>query len=855
MTSLALRNLGARKLRSFLTALAIVLGVMMVAGTYVLTDTIEQSFDKIFAESNEGVDAVVTSKQAVETDDNTEPPIDVGVLDRVREVDGVSIAEGNIGDPQVAIIDKEGERIGGGGAPTFAISASTSDAARERFDPLTYVEGGPPEAKDQVTIDKAAAEKGDFSLGDQVTLAGKTEAKQYRLVGIATLGDVENFGGASLALLTLPEAQRITGKQGQFDQITVAAEEGVDQETLAKNIGAALPPTAEVETGEEDTESSQEDIGEFINILKTALLVFAGVSLFVAAFLIFNTFSITVAQRTREFAMLRTLGANRRQIITSVVVEAFAIGLGASVLGLLAGIGFAPVIGLLFDAIEIGLPKEGTVVETRTIVVALVLGTGLAVLAALIPAVRATRVSPVTGLREGAVLETSVGRRRRGVFGIALTALGGVVMALALFGALTPGEAWVGVGAATVFIGVALLSPRLVRPMASVVGRPLETTRGVAGRLARENTTRNPGRTATTAAALMIGLALVSFVTVFAAGLKGSIDDAIDEGITADLLLSNTDNFSDIPALAAEEVKDVPGVESSSPYRYTQAQVEGADGTSYLSLIDPATVNDIFDFDWREGSAETASGLGTTDAFVDEGWAEDNDIGVGDSFAVTTPSGRKLEYAVTGTFKDNTDFFGDYVASGQDAAAYGEADNVTNVFITLADDADGDAVRGEIEDVVDTAFPTAKVQNREELKDAIGSQLNQLLGVVYALLGLAVIVSLFGIVNTLALSIYERTRELGLLRAVGMSRRQVRRIIRYEAVITALIGAVLGLILGILFAILVSRPLADEGFVLKFPVATLLVLLVLAAIAGVLAAIGPARRASRLDVLRALAYE
>jgi putative ABC transport system permease protein len=274
-----------------------------------------------------------------------------------------------------------------------------------------------------------------------------------------------------------------------------------------------------------------------------------------------------------------------------------------------------------------------------------------------------------------------------------------------------------------------------------------------------------------------------------------------------------------------------------------------------LSLIDPATVSDIFDFDWREGSAETASDLGPTDAFVDEGWAEDNDIGVGDSFAVTTPSGKELEYAVTGTFKDNTDFFGDYVASGQDAAAYGEADNVTNVFITLADDADGDAVRGEIEDVVDTAFPTAKVQNREELKDAIGSQLNQLLGVVYALLGLAVIVSLFGIVNTLALSIYERTRELGLLRAVGMSRRQVRRIIRYEAVITALIGAVLGLILGILFAILVSRPLADEGFVLKFPVATLLVLLVLAAIAGVLAAIGPARRASRLDVLKALAYE
>ena len=850
MTSIALRNLGARKLRTFLTALAIVLGVMMVAGTYVLTDTIEQSFDDIFTESNQGVDAVVTSKEAVETEDGQEPPIPVAVLDAVRGAEGVEAAEGGITDPQVAIIDSEGERIGGGGAPTFAFSTTA-----ERFDPLEYPEGGPPAADDEVVIDKAAAENAGFELGDQVTLAGKEEAKAYELVGIATLGDVESFGGASIALLTLPEAQLITGKQGQFDQITVAAEPGTDQVTLAKNIAAVLPDEIQVETGADNTESQQDDVGEFISILRTALLVFAGVSLFVAAFLIFNTFSITVAQRTREFAMLRTLGANRRQIITSVVVEAFAIGLFASVLGLLAGIAFAPVIGLLFDALEVGLPKEGTVVESRTIITALVLGTGLAVLAALIPAVRATRVPPVAGLREGAVLETSGGRRRREVIGLGLTALGIALMALALFGALTPGEAWVGVGAATVFIGVALLSPRLVRPLASVVGRPLERLRGVSGRLARENSVRNPGRTATTAAALMIGLALVSFVTVFAAGLKGSIDEAIDEGITADLLLGNTDNFSDIPALSQRAVSTVEGVETASPYRYTEALVDGEADNSFLSLVNPDTVNDVFDFEWREGGPETAAGLGPTDAVVDEGWASERDLAVADSFGVTTPSGEKIEYEVAGTFKDNTDFFGDYFASDARVDAYNESDNVTNVFIKLADGADADAVRGEIEGIVDQAFPTAQVQNRQELKDAIGDQLNQILGVVYALLALAVIVSLFGIVNTLALSIYERTRELGLLRAVGMSRRQVRRIIRFEAVITALIGAVLGLVLGVVFAVLVSRPLADEGFVLKFPIATLLVLLVLAAIAGVLAAIGPARRASRLDVLEALAYE
>jgi putative ABC transport system permease protein len=850
MAAIALRNLWARRLRTFLTAFAVVLGVMMIAGTYVLTDTISRSFDEIFEESNQGVDAVVKTNEVVDTMDGVVPPFKADVLETVRRTPGVAEAVGEISDQQTAIIGSDGERIGGNGAPGLALST-----VPERFDPLTYEQGGPPTADDQVAIDVATADNEGFDLGDRITLAGPGETRDFTLVGTAKLGNSESLGGATIAVLTLPAAQAITGKEGQFDQIVAAADDSTTPDRLAANLAEVLPPNVEAETGAENTESQKQDINEGIGFLKTALLVFAGVALFVASFLIFNTFSITVAQRTREFAMLRTLGANRRQIIVSVVLEALVIGLLGSGIGLVAGIGFASVLEGLFQALEIDLPKTGTVIATRTIVVSLLLGTSLTVLSALMPAVRATRVPPVTGLREGAVLTTPREHRARAAIGALLATLGVVAMALGLFGVLDPGEAWLGIGAVAVFIGVALLSPRLVPPLAALVGVPLDRLRGVSGRLAHENAVRNPGRTAATAAALMIGLALVSFVAIFAAGLKGSIDEAIDESITADLFLANTDGFSDIPSNTDPAVAAIPGIEAAVPLRYTQyGKPGGGDGGS-LTLIHPANAADVLDLKWKDGSQELLTDMGPTDAVVDENFADDEGLEVGDAFPVLTASGREIDYTVSGTFEDQADFIGDFAASDANAAAYGEAKNATNVLIKFDPDADANAVRSQIEEVVKTRFPTVEVQNQQELKDSIGDQLNQLLGGVYGLLFLAVVVSLFGIVNTLALSIYERTRELGLLRAVGTSRRQVRRIVRYEAVITALIGAVLGAILGVIFAVLISRPLADEGFTLTIPVGTLLILLVLAALAGVLAAIGPARRASRLDVLQALSYE
>jgi len=848
MGAIALRDLASRKVRTALTAVAIVLGVMMIAGTYILTDTIDSSFDKIFTESSKGTNAVVAAKETIKVDDNSTPSFDGSALKTVQGVDGVTAAAGGIFDGTGAIFDKSGDRLGGGGAPTFLSSDLPA-----RFDPFTYVEGRKPQGPDELVLDRQTADNGKFELGDKVEVAGKAPAKKYTLVGVAKLGEVSSFGGAGVAMLTLPEAQRATGKRGRLDSISVAADPGVSDEQLKQRLQAALPNTVEVKTTDENIQSQRDDISSFTGFFKTILLVFSGVALLVGAFLIFNTFSITIAQRTREFAILRTLGASRRQIMISVVLESFLVGLIGSALGLLAGIGFAPAVNALFKSVGIDLPNAGTIIATRTVVVSLLVGTIVTMIAAIVPAIRATRVDPVQGLREGAMLETQKSHRLRTAIAVGLTALGVLLMALGVFGLLDPGEAFVGIGALAVFLGVALLSPRLVKPLASAYGRPVQRLAGVSGKLARENSMRNPGRTASTAAALMIGLALVSFVAIFAAGLKGSINDAFDKTIVADLVVGDTEGFQSMPVAAAGPLSKVDGVEVASPTRYAQDKVKGDDG--YATLVDLKTVDKVMTLDWKDGDVRELSMLGPRDAVVDEKWAKKKGFGLGDSFTALTPSGKHVTYKVRGTFIDNADFNGDYIASDVNAPAYNQGDSAQNILLKFAPGSDEKSVRPAVDKLVETQYPVAQVKNQDEFKGFISDQVGQILSVVYALLFLSVIVSLFGIVNTLALSIHERTRELGLLRAVGMSRRQVRRVVRYESVITALIGATLGGILGVIFAVVISRPLADEGFTLSIPVPTLVILALLSMLAGVIAAIGPARRASRLDVLNALAYE
>jgi putative ABC transport system permease protein len=853
MGKLALRGLAARKLRAALTAVAVILGVALVSGTYVLTDTMNASFAEIFRTANAGTDVIVSREEAVESETNAPPPMPASVLDEVRRVDGVASAAGSIFE-LADVFDEDGERIGSQGAPSFVASVQP-----EPFETLTYPEGRAPRRDDEVAVLEVTAERDGFGIGDVIQVSARRAAKRYRIVGIARFGDVSSLGGASIVVTTLREAQRIAALEGRFNQVSVEAAEGVRPEELAERIAAALPDGFHVRTGEQDAAEQSADIEEDLGFFQTALLVFAGIALFVGAFTIFNTFSITVAQRTREFAMLRTLGASRRQVLRAVVAEALVIGIVASGLGLLAGIGLAPLLNGLMKAFGIDVPSTGLVVESRTVIVSLVVGTLVTLAAALVPAVRATRVPPMAALREDALPAPERRRRRVSALATLLLVAGVVLLCVGLFGGSDEDAtvlSLLGGGAALVFLGMALASPRLVRPIAAAVGRPIERARGLTGRIARENTVRNPGRTAVTAAALMVGLALVVFVTVFAEGARRSVEDVIDRQFAGDLLIQNTDGFSPIPGPVADAARDVEGVRLVSPTRTSEARlVGGSDDTIRPTGVDPESFAELFDLEWEEGDDDEAlTGLGPREAVLDIAWADREGIDVGDRFTVVTPRGTERTYTAVATF-DNPDLTGEFVIRNDTLARdYGE-ERIAIILVSVEPGADVKAVQDRLNERLKAEFPVAEALDQQGVKDRIAESLNQLLGLIYVLLALAIVVSLFGIVNTLALSIHERTREIGMLRAIGMSVRQMRQVVRYEAVITALIGAVLGTLLGLFFGWLVMQPLRDDGFSFAVPVPTLIVLLVVSALAGVLAAIGPARRATRVRILEALAYE
>jgi putative ABC transport system permease protein len=852
LVSLAAKSLWGRKRRAATTILAVLIGVSLVSGTYVLTDTINRAFDEIFHESLKGTSVVISAEQPVRQESGEVNSFSAAVLPKVRKVPGVSLASGSIFSPG-GLFTESGDTIGAQFSPKF-ISSRLPD----RLESLTYVDGRPPDTAGQVSLDKAAAEDAGLEIGDRIRVAGQTRAKSYRLVGLTELGNA-SFGGASIAQLILPEAQFVTDKTGQFDQISVAAAKDVTPTELRARVQKVVPSTLRVETAQQNADRQTSEVEDDLGFLTTALFVFAGVALIVGAFVIFNTFSITVAQRVREFGMLRTVGASRRQILTSVVAESLLIGIVGAVLGLFAGLAIAAGIHALFQAIGADLPTTALVLETRTVVVSLAVGIVVTVLSSLSPAIRSTRVPPIAALRD---LELPRTRRRSivyGVIAVALCLVGLALVMIALFANIEDsGRAaeLLGLGSAAVLFGVSLWSPRLVKPLAAVAGKPIERLRGLVGRLARENSQRNPARTAATAAALMIGLALVSFVTIFAAGIKSSIAGAIDRNFQGELVVQNTDGFSPIPTGAADAARKVPGVQTVSTLRYSQVEVKGVGGKPRVSALDPAAATKVLTLDWQgDTSDQTLIDMRDDQTIVDQSFADSNGFEVGDRISMLTQTGKRPSLEIVGEVKDNADLLGATVVTQRTMARQMGVREDTMDLVKLDPGADAAQVQDRLKTVMEKDFPTTDVLNQQELKESQEKQINQLLGLIYALLSLAVIISLFGIANTLALSIHERTRELGMLRAVGMSRRQVRRLIRYESVITALIGAVLGLVLGMIFAALMSVPLQDEGFGLSYPAGQLVLLLVLAALAGVLAAVGPARRAARLDVLEALAYE
>jgi putative ABC transport system permease protein len=854
MIRVAIKGLLGRKLRAVLTAVAIVLGVAMVSGTYVLTDTIKAAFSTVFTTVYKNTDAVITGKSAVGNNrggqNSTAPPsLPQSLLTRVRALPGVADASGSISD-LAGLVGHNGKVISRGGAPGLAFSYSP---AGQRFNPLTLTGGNWPSGPDQVVIDANTASKNHFSIGQQIGVVARGPAERFQIVGTAKIGGVSSLGGSTFAVFTLPTAQRLFNKQGQFDQISVAGAHGVSPQRLVSEIRPLLPASAQVRTGQGQAKQATKDTSGFLNIFQDFLLAFGGIALFVGSFVIANTLSITIAQRTRELATMRTLGATRRQVLRSVLVEAFVIGLLASIVGLFLGLLLAKGLNSLLVSFGIDLPQAGTVFKTRTVIVSLVVGVVITVLAALRPARRATRIPPIAAVREGSVLPVSR-FARFGPYAAGATialAIGLMLVGLFVSGLSTTVRLLaIGVGAISLFFGVSMLAPTLVPPLVDVLGWPATKIGGGAGALARGNAARNPSRTASTASALMIGLTLVTLVGVLAAGLRTRFSDSVNQLFVANYAITATDNFTPIGTASEVALKRVPGVE-------VVAGVRAGDGRAFGSRVNvsgvPGDINQVISLKWKDGSQQTPSQLGADGAVVSKDYAKSKHLHVGSPIALEVPSGQTLHLVLRGIFsppKGGTPFGDITMSQARFDSVY---QNPQSVF-TFVNIAGGVTPANTAKlDAALNGFPDAKLQTKSQFTHNQLSGLNTLLNLLYVLLSLSIIVSLFGIVNTLVLAVFERTRELGMLRAVGMTRRQVRRMIRHESIITALLGATFGIPLGVVLALLIGVAIKYPAFTI--PVGTLIVFVVAAVIAGIIAAIWPARRAAKLDVLQALQYE
>lgn len=867
MWKTAFASLRAHKRRLLGTCSAVLLGIAFLSGTLMLGDSVRAGFGELFEEANAGTDALVRSSTELESDGESEVGmLDVALVDEVAAVDGVATAVPMI-ERGGQMVGADGDPIGGGGPPTLAGNWIDDP----ELNPYEIVEGRAPESGHEVVIDKESADTGDLHVGDTATVRIPAPV-EVTVVGIATAGSADSFGGTTFAGFTLEAAQELlapdpgqvtpsdhpaatpSGLGGSAAEsitgILVAADDGVAQSELVERLLPLLPEDAEAITGEALTEEQKEQIEtDFLGFLQNFLLVFAGIALVVAAFSIYNTFSIVVAQRTRESALLRALGASRRQILGSVVVEAVVVGLVASGLGLVAGIGLAAGLSGLMSAIGFDLPSSSRVLGSDTVTLSMIVGLVVTVLASLAPAVKASRVLPLAALRDVAV-DRAGHQRWRALAGAVVTGAG---VAMTIAGATAAGSLpLTGLGALAVVVGVVMFGPVAAGPVSGLLGAPIARLRGMSGRLARRNAMRNPRRTANTASALMVGVAVVSMFTVVAASLKAYVDQTVDDAFDADLVLVS-DDFSAVglsPALS-DEISALPEVEIATGFSDALLRVDGED--SFATAANGAELAQVMDVGVTQGTLED---LGDGTVALSTNYAEDHGWSMGSKVPVSFADGTQQELTVAAIY-DDAALMGSVLISDETWAAHAVQESDFAISIALAEGVGLAEGEQAVQAVADRYF-APDVQTKEEYVDAVASQVDQLLAVIYVMLLLAIIIALMGIANTLSLSIHERTRELGLLRAVGQSRRQLRSMVRGESLIVATFGAVGGIGLGTFLGWALLKALSsseDDLDVFAVPVGQLLIVLALGATVGLLAALRPARRAAKLDVLAAIASD
>ena len=838
MRNVTIKGMLAHKLRLALTALAIVLGVTFISGTFVLTDTLHNTFSVLFSSVYQKIDFQVRADPQLGSSgaNAVRNQLPESLQATVRRVPGVQAAEGEV-EGYAQFVAHDGQPIATGGAPTLGVNFDPD----QQISSLHIIAGGPPVTSTDVVMDAGTASKYDFTVGQRVRILSAGAPRTFTITGIADYGSANNLAGASLAAFTLPTAQAMVQEVGQFDDINVVTAPGASKPAVQRAIAAVLPSGKQVVTGQTVMNENTTAVNQSLSIFSTALLVFAFISLFVGAFTIYNTFSITVGQRTRELALLRIVGASRRQVFRSVLGEAAITGLVSSVIGLGLGVLAARGLQALLRGFGIALPAGSLVFEPRTVLVGLAVGVGVTVVAAIGPARNAVRIPPVAALRDRQA-NVDVPLRRRFASGTAVALAGGVLLARGL---VRPALPLVGGGAVGIFVGAAMLAPAIARPLSSVLGRPLARLLGVPGQLGRQNSMRSPRRTAQTASALMVGLALVAAMSVFGASLSKSATSSADQAISAGLIVtaSGSGELSDsVPAT----VSAVPGVTATTTVYSGQFEVQSS--LAKLAAVSTAHLAGTLILRMTAG---TSAALGRGELLIDSTTATSKHLSVGDTVPVTFAQTGSSVLRIGGIYQANA-LIGSYLVSAGFFTSHFSSQPPAGLLLqTNGSGTVNDAVSSAL-----AAYPNVQVQTRAQFEKAQAASVNQLLGLVYALLALAVLIALIGIVNTLMLSVFERTREIGLLRAVGMKRRQVRTMIRSEAVILAIFGAIIGIIIGTGMGIALVSSLKHQGITdTVVPASSLVVFFVLAALLGLVAASWPARRAARLDVLTAIAAQ